>query len=176
MMQSSRPGQTLEGLTSYWETNVVPVLRTTYDGLRAKIIGEDGLISPAEMRELIAMGLDLPFENWAGQYEDGIRTPGIERLQTAAQVIASITQSREQDAIIEMFNASITAPGQTIEGLNTFWIENVVPVLREAYDTLRADVIGENGIIRDGRDRGSHRRTVTTCLHPRLALRFHCRG
>ena len=144
---SLAPGQTIEGLTSHWETNVVPVLRETYDGLRAKIIGDDGLISPAEMEQLIQMGLDLPFENWAGQYEDGILTPGLDRLQTAAAVIASITQSREQDAIIEMFNESITAPGQTIDGLNTFWIENVVPVLRETYDALRAEVIGEDGII-----------------------------
>ena len=141
------PGQTLEGLTAYWESNVVPTLRETYNGLRAKIIGDDGLISPAEMEQLISMGLDLPFEDWSGQYEDGILTPGLDRLQTAAAVIASITQSREQEAIIEMFNEGITAPGQTIDGLNTFWIENVVPVLRETYDALRAEVIGEDGII-----------------------------
>ena len=140
------PGQTIEGLTSYWEANVVPVLRTTYNGFRAEIIGEDGLISPAELEQLISMGLDLPFENWAGQYKDGILTPGLERLTSAAQVIASITQSREQEDVIEMFNEAITAPGQTIEGINTYWIDNVIPVLRATYEQMRADVIGEDGI------------------------------
>ena len=141
------PGQTLEGLTAYWESNVVPTLRETYNGLRAKIIGDDGLISPAELEQLISMGLDVPFEDWAGQYEDGLLTPGLDRLQTAAAVIASITQDREQSAVIEMFNAAISAPGQTLEGLNTFWVQQVVPELRETYNFLRNEIIGEDGII-----------------------------
>ena len=141
------PGQTIEGLTQYWDTNVVPTLREVYDGLRAQIIGEDGVISPTELRTLIQRGLNVPFEDWVGQYEDGVLTPGINRLQSAAQIIRNITQSREQDEIIGMFNSAIEAPGQTIEGLNTYWNDNVVPVLETTYNQLRADVIGEDGII-----------------------------
>ena len=141
------PGQTIEGLTTYWDTHVVPELRETYNGLRNQIIGEDGVISPTELQTLIQRGLNVPFEDWVGQYEDGVLTPGINRLQSAAQVIASITQSRAQTDIIKMFNAAIEAPGQTIEGLNTFWIDNVVPVLRTTYNQSRAEVIGEDGII-----------------------------
>ena len=144
---SLAPGQTIAGLTTYWETNVVPVLRETYNGLRDQIIGKDGLISPAEMEQLIQMGLDPPFEDWVGEYEDGLLTPGLDRLQTAAGVIASITQDREQSAVIEMFNEAITAPGQTIDGLNTFWVQQVVPELRETYNFLRNEIIGEDGLI-----------------------------
>ena len=125
----------------------MPTLRETYNGLRDQIIGEDGAISPAELRTLIQQGLNVPFEDWVGQYEDGVLTPGTNRLQSAAQVIASIAQSREQEDVISMFNEAIEAPGQTIEGLNTYWVTNVVPVLRTTYTQLRDDVIGEDGLI-----------------------------
>ena len=141
------PGQTVEGLTSYWQENVVPTLRETYDFLREQVIGEDGLISPDENLRLIQMGLDVPFEDWAARHENNILTPGIARLASATEIIASIKQSREQNAIIKMFNAAASAPGATITGINMFWIDNVVPELRETYDFLREQIIGADGII-----------------------------
>ena len=141
------PGQTIEGLTSYWENEVVPTLRETYDFLRNEIIGEDGLISPEENLRLIQMGLDIPFENWAQRHEDNILTPGIQRLESAAQIIASITQDREVESVTELFDMELQAPGQTIAGITMFWETTVTPVLRDTYNFLRAEIIGEDGII-----------------------------
>ena len=134
-------------MNQYWVDNVVPVLRGTYDFLRSEIIGEDGLISPEEAAELTRRGLDLPFEDWVTPYENDILTPATDSLSQAAQVIASVTQSGEQSAVIDMFNESVKAPGATIEGITTFWNSNVVPELRETFDRLRAKIIGPDGLI-----------------------------
>ena len=141
------PAQTIEGLTAYWETNVVPTLRETYDFLRGQIIGEDGLISPDENLQLIQMGLDIPFVDWEARHEDNILDPGIARLQSAAAIIASITQNREVDSVTELFDMALQAPGQTITGITTFWESTVTPVLLETYNFLRAEIIGEDGLI-----------------------------
>ena len=141
------PAQTIEGLTSYWDENVVPTLRETYDFLREQIIGEDGLISPDENLRLIQMGLDIPFEDWAARHEDNILTPGIERLQSATAIIASITQNREVESVTELFDMALQAPGATIAGLTNFWDTTVSPVLRETYNFLREEIIGEDGLI-----------------------------
>ena len=141
------PGATVSGITTYWNERVVPVLRETYDTFRAEIIGEDGKISAEEILELAQAGLDVDFEDWAGEYEDGILTPAISALNQAAQIIASVTQNRELDAALQGFNSALTAPGATVEGITTHWTENVVPILRETYEFLRNEIIGEDGII-----------------------------
>jgi len=141
------PGATVAGITTHWNEQVVPVLRETYNALRAEIIGEDGVISAEEGLALAQAGLDVDFEDWAGEYEDGILTPAITALNQAAQIIASVTQNRELDAALEGFNTAVTAPGATVEGITNHWTENVVPVLRETYEFLRNEIIGEDGLI-----------------------------
>ena len=141
------PGATVSGITAHWNERVVPVLRDTYNALRANIIGEDGVISAEEGLALAQAGLDIPFEDWTGQYEDGILTPAVTALNQAAQIIASVTQNRELDAALENFNSAVIAPGATVEGLTAHWTENVVPVLRETYEFLRSEIIGEDGLI-----------------------------
>ena len=141
------PGATISGITAHWNDQVVPVLRETYNALRADIIGEDGLISADEGLALAQAGLDVGFEDWAGEYENGILNPAITAFNQAAQIIASVTQNRELDAALENFNSAITAPGATVEGLTTHWTENVVPILQETYEFLRSKIIGEDGLI-----------------------------
>ena len=141
------PGATVSGITAYWNERVVPVLRETYNTLRAEIIGEDGKISAEEKLALAQAGLDVDFEDWVGEYEDGILTPAVTALTEAAQIIASVTQNRELDAALQGFNSAVTAPGATVEGITTHWTQNVVPILRETYEFLRNEIIGEDGII-----------------------------
>ena len=141
------PGATIEGVNRYWIENVVPVLRATYESLRNDIIGDDGLISPEEAAELVSRGLDIPFEDWVTPYENDIRMPAIDSLSAAAQIIASVTQSGEQSAVIEMFNNAVKAPGATVAGLTAFWQSFVVPELRQTYNALRDGIIGDDGLI-----------------------------
>ena len=141
------PGATISGITAHWNDQVVPVLRDTYTALRADIIGEDGLISADEELALAQAGLDVGFEDWAGEYEDGILNPAITALNQAAQIIASVTQNRELQSTIEGFNSAIIVPGATVEGITAHWTENVVPILQETYNFLRSEIIGEDGLI-----------------------------
>ena len=141
------PGATISGITAHWNDRVVPVLRETYNALRADIIGPDGIISADEELALAQAGLDIPFEDWTGDYEDGILTPAITALNQAAQIIASVTQNRELETAIETFNASVLAPGATVDGITTHWTQTVVPILQETYEFLRSEIIGEDGFI-----------------------------
>ena len=140
------PSATVAGVTQYWIDNVDPVLMETYEYERGLIIGEDGLISPSELAQLTQAGLDLPFTDWALQYKDNIFTPGVTKLAGIFTQIGVITQEGTLDDILGMFNTSAMAPGATVEGLGTFWQDNVDPVLRDTYDTLRADIIGADGL------------------------------
>ena len=141
------PGATVDGITTHWQTHVVPILQETYNFLRSEIIGEDGLISPAEAATLAQRGLDIPLEDWVGTYESDILTPGIAKLNSIASSIATIHQDRRFEGLVNDFNAALQAPGQTVAAMTQWWLTNMTPVLRETYETLRADIIGEDGLI-----------------------------
>ena len=138
------PGATIAGLTAFWQAFVVPELRQTYDALRDGIIGEDGLISPQELAELTQQGLNVPFEDWAGQFENDILTPGIDFLKGEAEYLQSTQLTTGVDDVIEMYSRNkLLRPVQRSQALTQEWNSNGrACTARALYQDLYDDIAG----------------------------------
>ena len=113
------PNATINGLTEAWNQNVLPLVNALYDKLFAEIAGPDGFINTTE--ETTAF-LELGSrEDFVADYENNIFMPALDSLKTIEQDIAQLLQSQELDDALSGFNDAILVPGQTIEGLTTYW-------------------------------------------------------
>ena len=96
--------------------------------------------------------MNVPFEDWAGQFENDILIPGIDFLKGEAEYLQSTQLSTGVDDVIEMFKEQAAAPGATIAALTQEWNETVVPALRALYQDLYDDIAGADGIINTTRE------------------------
>ena len=111
---ANAPNATIEGLTTAWTQNVLPLVNALYDDLFAQIAGPDGFINTAD--EQIAF-LDLGArEDFVSDYENNILNPALDSLTTIEQNIAQLLQGRELDDTFDSFNDAILAPGADPRG------------------------------------------------------------
>ena len=141
----SAVGQTVEAINTAFTTFSVSVLRPHFDYLRGQLLDDDGAISVAEELALKEAGL-FSFEDFSAPFSE-IADTAITGIETVQQQLGDFDAESTFSANVQTFKESLNAAGLTVEQVNQAFTTFVENVLRPRFESLRNQLLDDDGII-----------------------------